>query len=59
MLLFGVSMWITMPNLLVVFLLKSLLVLSFPMWFFLFPFFEKIEKQSIKSGFIKVLKLGR
>lgn len=55
--LFGISLLFNNFNLWLSLLLKSLLIISFPIWFFVFPFFEKIEKESIIGGIKKYLKL--
>jgi len=36
--------------------IKSILVLSYPFWFFIFPFFEDVEINSMKSGYLKLRK---
>jgi O-antigen/teichoic acid export membrane protein len=54
--LFGISLLLNDFNIWISFGLKVLITLSFPVWFFLFPFFEDIEKDSIRGGIRKYLK---
>jgi len=37
-------------------LIKLLLAISYPFWFFLFPFFEEVEKNSVKKGFGSIFR---
>ncbi len=45
--LFGISLLLNNFNIWISLSLKTLLTLSFPLWFFLFPFFEEVEKETI------------
>jgi len=49
--LFGISLLTNDLNIWLSIVLKLLIAISFPFWFFLFPFFEKVEIESIKKGF--------
>jgi len=40
------------------FAIKLIIALSFPLWFFIFPFFEKVERDSIRGFINKYLKLN-
>jgi len=31
-------------------IIKSIIIISYPLWFFIIPFFEKVERESIKKG---------
>jgi len=54
--LFGISLLLNNYNIWISLIIKSLLIISFPLWFFIFPFFEPIEKESIKREIKKILK---
>ena len=50
-LLYGSSLLLNDMDFWLAFAIKLIIALSFPLWFFILPFFEKVEKDSIK-GFI-------
>ena len=51
-LLYGSSLLLSDMDFWLAFAIKLIIALSFPLWFFVLPFFEKVEKDSI-SGFIR------
>ncbi len=51
--LYGLSLLLNNMNLWTAFGLKFIILLSYPLWFLVFPFFEQVEKDSIKGFFRK------
>ncbi len=54
--LYGSSLLLNDFNLWAALAIKIVLALSYPLWFFVFPFFEKVEKESIFQTINKILK---
>ena len=55
-LLYGSSLLLNNMDFWLAFAIKLIIALSFPLWFFVLPFFEKVEKDSIRGFISKYFK---